>query len=105
MSGSTASPNRSASGGRWRRCSRDRRPEAACPGPGPAVAASTAAIGRIAPGRNQKRHMVMGAGVGDAEANRHLVEERRPAAASAGLLPPVIVADRKQQLVPAGLEP
>ncbi len=38
---------------------------------------SAPAIGGIAPGRNQQRHMVVRARVGDAEADRHEIEEWR----------------------------
>ena len=38
---------------------------------------SASAIGRIAPGGDHQRHMVVRLGVGDGKADRHHVEERR----------------------------
>src|SRR5262245_19880575 len=58
---------------------------------------STAAIGRITPGRHQQRDVIMGLRLGDRELDRHDVEKRRVGArrAEAG----EIVADVETQLV------
>ena len=40
---------------------------------------ASAAISRIGPGRGEQRHVVVGLGLGDRKADRHDVEERRPA--------------------------
>src|SRR4051812_5456665 len=55
---------------------------------------SAPAIGAVRPGRDEQRHVVMRRGMGDAEANRYEIEERRLV-----WLSPEVVAYREYELV------